>query len=76
MSDLTSIGDVAVHVGQPEDGNPYRGHGLMGDERVAALRALRDGTDTSRWTYWRAPARGGARRISGREEIDWRGLGR
>lgn len=74
--ELTTIGDVSVHVGEPPDGNPYRGHsGLMGPDRAAALRAFRDGADTSRWTYWHAPASGGARRIYVCGEIDWRGMG-
>jgi hypothetical protein len=68
---LITIGDVYTFVGAPENDNPYRGGYLCGDERVASLRAVRDGSDE--FDVWYAPAGGPARRIT-RDEIDWRGL--
>ena len=71
-----SIGDVLVFHGEPEGGNPYRSHGsanpsLSGNARVSSLRALRDGDDTSRWSYWFAPYCGGATRIASPTEVRW-----
>lgn len=76
MPNKTTIGNVAVHRGEPDGGNPYRGASLMGPERVAALCAFRDGTDCSAYTYWHAPADGGAYRISDPAAIDWTGMNR
>lgn len=70
------IGDVAVILGEPPGGNPYRCSApTVDDERVAALRAFRDGDAAamSRYTYWFAPWSGGARRLGleDRGAVDW-----
>lgn len=68
---LIHIGDVYTFAAAPESDNPYRGGYLVGDERVASLHAVKDGSED--YDVWYAPAGGGARRIT-RDEIDWRGL--
>lgn len=73
----TSIGDVIVHVGMPADGNPYKGEGVNGPDRRAALEAFRDASSAAdAFTYWHAPAMGGARQIRARSEIEWAGMAR
>lgn len=73
MSGAT-IGDVLVHCGEPPGGNPYRGNSLFGDARVRALTIWKHGGDASPWTFWYAPACGGARKISP-GEVDWESSG-
>ena len=69
-----NIGSVLVHKGEPDNSNPYRGESLCGDERVSALRAFRDRKHTGAYTFWHAPANGGASRLVDPESVDWRGL--
>lgn len=64
------IGDVIVHRGEPPGGNPYRGCGLMGDERVVALTLFKNGGDIHEYTFWYGPSFGGARRIEAKE-VNW-----
>lgn len=80
---LTSIGNTVVHRGEPPRSNPYCGRGrrdgeplthVSGDERVEALRAFRDTGEAPDYTFWHAPAVGGARRIEQPTEIDWSGM--
>jgi hypothetical protein len=70
------IGDVLVHRGEPADGNPYHGQSMCGPARAAALRAFRDGDAKAcePYTFWHAPASGGARRITA-AEVDWESSG-
>lgn len=72
----TPIGDVIVVIGWPVDGNPYKesARRAEGQERVDALVAFNEASDTSRYTFWHAPAHGGARQIKDARLIDWRGL--
>jgi hypothetical protein len=63
------IGDVLVHRGEPRNGNPYLGQSLIGEERVAALRIFKAGGNEA-YTFWYAPACGGAFRIEA-SEVDW-----
>ena len=76
---LTRVGDIAVHTGQPFNGNPYMSASpdtiVYGDERAAALGAYRDGRETSRYTFWHAPLTGGSRRLNGPHQINWTLLG-
>lgn len=65
------IGNVIVHIGTPPHGNPYRGDSLIGASRVNALWALRSGGNTALYTYWYAPAGGGAKQLRGPDEVDW-----
>lgn len=70
------IGDVAVIVGEPPrdrcgNANPYLGASLLGPLRERLLVALRDGGDTSGYTFWYAPAYGGAYRIESVEDVNW-----
>ncbi len=72
-----TIGDVLVHAGMPPENNPYRGFRTTyrsGDVRVAALQAFKNETDTSGFTFWYAPAAGGARQLTTPTGIDWSGL--
>jgi hypothetical protein len=67
------IGDVAVTPSGWANpyhytGNPYS----IGDQRVSALRACRDGVDTG-LQLWYAPSSGGARHITAKQ-VDWSGL--
>lgn len=67
-----TIGDVLVHLGEPEDGNPYRGASLMGPLRVLALRAFLEGDPlAAQFTYWYGPASGGARRLEDPDGVRW-----
>lgn len=66
---LTTIGDVAIHDGEPPDGNPYKGTGITGAKRERLLDAFRDGNDVGNATFWHAPGHGGARRIDNPDEI-------
>jgi hypothetical protein len=68
-----SIGDVRVFRGEPEHG-AYATESICGEERAAALRALRDGGDTDALSFWCAPFGGGAYRIESPEQIDWRSM--
>ena len=69
---VTGVADVIVHVGEPDNSNPYRGHGLIGDERVAALTAFRNNlASVAKYTFWYAPSGGGARRLGSPAEINW-----
>lgn len=68
------VGDVAIHVGMPTRGNPYAGMSLIGPDRHAALAAYKTG-DHGRYTFWYAPSSGGARELTGPEEIDWESSG-
>jgi len=61
------IGDVVVH---PSNENPYRGFGLIGKERQAALRAFRDDGKVDGYYVWYAPSSGGAALIEP-EDVDW-----
>lgn len=79
------IGDVVVHKGDPPGHNPYRGVGsnmttyfakdpvthVSGDERIRALSAFKHGKDTKAYTFWYAPAFGGAYRLQSPDEIGW-----
>lgn len=76
MATLATIGDVTVVVGRPPQENPYRGEGLMGPEREEALVRYRDGGDTTAWSFWYAPAGGGARELDSPDQVDWRGMRR
>lgn len=64
MSDnQVPIGDILVHRGEPQAGNPYRGSSICGRERSKALgRFLRLG-EISPYSFWHAPACGGAKRL-------------
>lgn len=65
------VGDVTVILGEPPDGNPYRGRSLIGKERHHALLLFRDARPTAKqYTLWHAPCHGGARRIT-RAQVDW-----
>lgn len=68
---MINIGDVYTFTAAPEADNPYRGGYLCGDERVASLRAVKEGSQD--FDVWYAPSGGPARRIT-RDDIDWRGL--
>jgi hypothetical protein len=68
---MIEIGDVYTFTAPPEADNPYRGGYLTGDERVASLHAVQDGSQD--FDVWYAPAGGGARRVT-RDEINWRGM--
>jgi hypothetical protein len=67
--DRVQIGDVLVHRGEPDGGNPYHGENLCGRERVAALREFKAGRGAG-FSFWFAPSCGGARRITA-AEVDW-----
>lgn len=85
---LTDIGDVVVHLGNPPEGNPYRGDGrnrweftkddpttvVRDDGRLRALTAFRDSDDVGNMTFWSAPAGGGAHRLTEATEINWAGM--
>ena len=64
------IGDVVVHRGEPKNGNPYSPGGLLGSVRRLALLVFRTGAPIAEFTFWYAPASGGARRIQA-SEVDW-----
>lgn len=73
------IGDVVIHLGEPDNSNPYRGCGsgtypethVCGDDRVAAFHEYKETGKRGKYTFWYAPASGGAKRINNRDEIDW-----
>ena len=67
----TSIGDVLVHKGEPDNSNPYRGHSVMGEERKSALQAFRDRKHVGCYTFWIAPGSGGARRTIDPDDVNW-----
>jgi hypothetical protein len=67
-----TVGDVVVHRGEPVGGNPYIGRSLLGEERQNALLLLCLGaSEAEEFTYWHAPASGGARRIVDADEVAW-----
>lgn len=70
------IGNVVIVPGGWE--NPYTygkagGKYVIGDDRVEALKAFRDGTGIPGYVLWEAPTNGGARRITS-EDVDWSGM--
>lgn len=69
-----TIGDIAVHMGMPPENNPYRGIHISGPERATALRAFKEEKDTSQYTFWHAPAGGGASQLTTPTKVDWSGL--
>lgn len=69
-----SIGDVAVHLGMPPQGNPYRGESLIGPPRRKALALFKSG-ETGPYTFWFAPCSGGARRLTDPAEVNWKTSG-
>lgn len=69
-----NVGDVNVVVGEPPDGNPYRGVSLMGVERSEALRKFMRGLTTGKLTFWYAPCCGGAKRCTA-GEVNWGSAG-
>ncbi|MBI3863042.1 MAG: hypothetical protein HY290_14215 [Planctomycetia bacterium] len=72
----TTIGDVHVSRGEPPHGNPYldTSKNMEIDDRPNALRMFRDTGEMGQYTFGHAPACGGARRITSRDEIDWEGM--
>ena len=66
-----NIGDVAVHYGEPPNGNPYSADSLIGNERWSALIYFKNGRDTSGYTFWYAPSYGGAKRITNPDLVNW-----
>jgi hypothetical protein len=66
-----TIGDLLVHKGEPDNSNPYRGNSICGEERKSALKAFMDRKHTGCYTFWHAPACGGARRVIDPEEVAW-----
>lgn len=58
------IGDVAVCLGEPPNGNPYGKASLCGDDRQRVLQAFRRDGDAPGYTLWYAPTSGGVRRIT------------
>jgi hypothetical protein len=64
-----SIGEIRVFVGAVK--NPYQTSGLIGQERVNALTAYKHGGPIERYSFWAAPACGGAVQLLGPEQIDW-----
>lgn len=61
-----------MHRGVPPEGNPYlRGVDLMGHERATALYRWRDGLPVADYTFWYAPACGGARQLTDPAEVEW-----
>lgn len=70
----TSIGDCLVHRGMPPNNNPYLGKGtthVLGEERRSALKAFREGGDTTGFTFWHAPCTGGAYQITDPNVVRW-----
>lgn len=70
--DKIKIGDVAIVEGWRD--NPYVGPTISGERRAQLLRDYRDAKNTAGFTFWYAPAAGGARKITRPGEIDWTGL--
>lgn len=66
-----NIGNVLVHKGMPDGGNPYRGQSLLGNERKVALSSFMRGESTKGFTFWHAPSCGGAYRLHRSEEVEW-----
>lgn len=71
-----SIGNVHVVWGMPPGGNPYRpsANKVGGSHRALALKEFRDGIADDDYTFWFAPANGGAHQIFSPDEIDWSGM--
>lgn len=74
MKPLIHIGEVKVVVGDPPNNNPYSGMGLIGIERRRALSVFKSGCVSANYTFWYAPAAGGARLIAS-DEVDWESSG-
>lgn len=70
------IGDVLVHEGEPHDSNPYHGYSLIGAPRKHALRLFKHGLDLdATYTFWHAPANGGASQLTDPSKVDWESSG-
>jgi hypothetical protein len=64
---LITIGDVVVHA----KGESSWRLGLMGADRKRALRAFRDGADTSAWDFYDAPYCGPRVPLTDPSLVDW-----
>ncbi len=78
------IGNVSVVHGEPPTDrsgspNPYiavnRDMSLSPISRREALRRFKHGENVDDYTFWFAPSGGGARRLTGPEEVDWKSSG-
>ena len=49
-----TTGNVRIFHGEPDQGNPYRGMGLILDERREALRKFKAGEYIGDLTFWAA----------------------
>lgn len=64
------IGDVIVR--KDNATNPYGPGQILGEERKSALRHFAKGDNVaSYYQFWLAPCAGGARLLTGPDEIDW-----
>jgi len=68
MNTVTT-GDVRIFHGEPNQGNPYRGMGLILEERREALRKFKAGEDIGDLTFWATPRHDAAFRLTSQEQI-------
>ena len=64
-----TTGNVRIFPGDPDQGNPYRGMGLILDERREALRKFKAGEDVGDLTFWNVTRHDGSFKITSPEQI-------
>ena len=64
-----TTGNVRIFHGEPDQGNPYRGMGLILDERREALRKFKVGEDVGDLIFWAVTQHDGAFRVTSPEQI-------